>query len=957
MLQQVTIGRSLRFPGFIRLITALFVLLLAVSVQAGQIRVEYSFENPEMRTATIDNQIYDRIIINGAPNFGMPGEPALPAMGAQILIPYGVSVSDVQIIVEERVLIGSGYMIEPVGQPYPLSADPAKIIPPTPDAAIYSSTDAFPASRFDNMGEQSFRGYRILILKLRPTEYVPASGELYYYPKLTVVVNTAEGEKSLPLFRGMPEDEAEVMKKIDNPDAVYSYVAAPKAGGGKNFDLLMIVDPILATFFQPLKDYHDTTGIITDMVTTDDIGGNDPHTLRDYIRDRYLIDGIQYVLIGGDDDLFPAIDLYVVPWENSEYVDYDMPGDHYYGCLDGTYNYDGDEYWGEPTDGEGGGEVDLIAEVYVGRASVSSAPEAYNFMIKSVAYLACEDPYLDNVLMVGEHLGFSGLGEYGGYSSDEIIDYAETHGYATYGVPSKAYNVEKLYDLTYPGNDWPASEFYNRVNSGTHIVNHYGHCNTSWALKMTNNDALNYFNGYNYCFIYSQGCYAGNFDDAECWAEYATIKDDQGAFAVVMNARYGWGNGSTDGPSQKFNREFWDAVYNPDEAMPELSRANQDSKEDNIYRIDGSCMRWCFYQLTLFGDPTIAFKTVNTLAFDYPTGIPSVLTVDTPMLFDVDVLELGGGSLVPGSATLHYKINGGNVQTAAMTLKSATGYEATLPALSCGDQIEFYVSADEATVGTIYDPDPSEPHTAIVSAETVVAFSDDFETDLGWVSSGGLWARGVPTGSGGDSGPPDPNEGCAGGPSVYGYNLNGDYDNAMPAYHATSPAIDCRGLHNVHLKFWRWLGVEGPAYDHAVVSVSNNGTDWVTVWENPATIADNFWTEVDYDISATADDQETVYVRYTMGETDYYTRYSGWNIDGVRLLSYNCILFVCGDANGEGNINILDITFLINYLYKDGPAPNPEASADVNSDGGINILDVTYLINYIYKDGPLPDCP
>ena len=63
---------------------------------------------------------------------------------------------------------------------------------------------------------------------------------------------------------------------------------------------------------------------------------------------------------------------------------------------------------------------------------------------------------------------------------------------------------------------------------------------------------------------------------------------------------------------------------------------------------------------------------------------------------------------------------------------------------------------------------------------------------------------------------------------------------------------------------------------------------------------------------------------------------------------------MAGDANGDDIINILDITCLIDYLYKGGPAPIPEASGDVNCDAIINILDITYLINYLYKDGTEP---
>jgi hypothetical protein len=64
----------------------------------------------------------------------------------------------------------------------------------------------------------------------------------------------------------------------------------------------------------------------------------------------------------------------------------------------------------------------------------------------------------------------------------------------------------------------------------------------------------------------------------------------------------------------------------------------------------------------------------------------------------------------------------------------------------------------------------------------------------------------------------------------------------------------------------------------------------------------------------------------------------------------------CGDANSNGLVNVLDITFIINYLYKHGASPNPIQIADVNSSGMINALDVTYLINYLYKHGPTPNC-
>jgi len=69
-----------------------------------------------------------------------------------------------------------------------------------------------------------------------------------------------------------------------------------------------------------------------------------------------------------------------------------------------------------------------------------------------------------------------------------------------------------------------------------------------------------------------------------------------------------------------------------------------------------------------------------------------------------------------------------------------------------------------------------------------------------------------------------------------------------------------------------------------------------------------------------------------------------------------------GDANNNGSwANILDITYLISYLYFNGPAPPCIYEGDPNGDCAINILDIIYCIDFLYNDGPVPicaeDCP
>ena len=52
-----------------------------------------------------------------------------------------------------------------------------------------------------------------------------------------------------------------------------------------------------------------------------------------------------------------------------------------------------------------------------------------------------------------------------------------------------------------------------------------------------------------------------------------------------------------------------------------------------------------------------------------------------------------------------------------------------------------------------------------------------------------------------------------------------------------------------------------------------------------------------------------------------------------------------GDVNGDGKVNVSDVTTLINMIL--GITPTDEARADVNNDGKVNVSDVTTLINII----------
>ncbi|UCD64443.1 MAG: hypothetical protein JSW34_03145 [Candidatus Zixiibacteriota bacterium] len=85
------------------------------------------------------------------------------------------------------------------------------------------------------------------------------------------------------------------------------------------------------------------------------------------------------------------------------------------------------------------------------------------------------------------------------------------------------------------------------------------------------------------------------------------------------------------------------------------------------------------------------------------------------------------------------------------------------------------------------------------------------------------------------------------------------------------------------------------------------------------------------------------------------------SIVGDRLYAYVSTQYCCevpGDADHSGQFDILDLDFLIGYLYRNGEPPTCYEEADPNGDGIISILDLDYLSDFLYRGGPAPvPCP
>ena len=594
--------------------------------QADDRLIELTYSTPGLqKTATgrlLNGREQERLQLGNAPRTGLPGRPVLPVIPASILLPAGMTVESIEVTGSDKALLPGTHVVEYGETPVPLVPG-ARVDKVKPDPAIYASADIYPAQLYDLVGVQRRRGCAVLLVNLHPVEYVPASGTVSWYGSMSVRVTLAKDSTRHPL-RYRPDPVRPIGSSVDNPDTATTYkeeedddrsIRPNACDPSESYAYVIVTGEELKNATGPcaltnLLAYRQSAGLSAKIVTMTEVaagytGVDSAEQLRNFIADAYNNWETDYVLLAGDTNIVPMRKLRCTASGETD----DIPSDLYFQCLDGTYNYDGDSLWGETTDGEAGGDVDLVADVYIGRASAENTNEMANFVYKTLAYEQESEgaDYLHTALMCGEHLGFGGDSEYAWPSMEEIRCGSSSAGYTTVGFTnSPLFTVDTLYDTeTYT---WEKTNLLETINSGQYsIINHLGHANYNYVMKFYNADADALTNNH-FLFAYSQGCIPGNFE-VDCVAEHLTTSTRHGMYAVVFNSRYGWGTyNSTDGPSQRFDRQFWDAYFG--ENMMSLGALNADSHEDNLWDINGTCIRWCYYESNLLGDPQTRMRGI-----------------------------------------------------------------------------------------------------------------------------------------------------------------------------------------------------------------------------------------------------------------------------------------------------------------------------------------------------------
>ncbi len=578
---------------------------------ALEIKKTIRFDKAALQFSNLEN--YDRITMPGLELEQIPGSPQLPVCIFHWTFPQQRVVQIEISSVRQEILPGK-YFILPGQPPQTLTSLSVQknITLQAPDISIYSSAVPYPQEIIKNLGSGRFQGTEVVALAVYPLQYLPAEKKLIFYSEIELKLVL----ESAPVLQP-PAILTKGLTKLAENCLLPELGSEPE---NEPFDeyypYIIITSKIYRDSFLPLAQWKTQKGLNTKIVELSTIlndytGRDDAEKIRNFIKYAQSNWGTTWVLLGGDTDVVPARSAFAMDCQYGARPDENaIPCDLYYADLDGDWDANGNNIFGEVAD-----TVDLYPEVYLGRAALNSVSEAEAWVNKVIQYE--KNPsltYLKKLLFLCQVLWDVPYTDTG-IGKDRIEERY---------LSENNYSITKLYESLENLNKTSALQ---QLNAGQNIINHSGH---AWwtvlslgdgSLKDTDMLALN--NRNRPSTIYSIGCWPAAID-YDCVAEAFLANPNGGGVAFIGNSRYGWGSPGNPGYgySDRFDEKFFYFLFNQKtnsigEALA-LAKAFYVpfARQENVYR-------WCLYEINLLGDPEMPLWTdePESLQVDFPKTI------------------------------------------------------------------------------------------------------------------------------------------------------------------------------------------------------------------------------------------------------------------------------------------------------------------------------------------------
>lgn len=674
-------GRFSHLRSFPMLILALS--LLAPGAAAATLVRTFTF-SPADLTVSADERGYARYALAGGAPWGAPGAPELPALSVLVDLPEGTRAVAVRATAGDFLVVGDGRLARPAQAP---ARSSTAAVWTEPDAALYAETSwtTGPAALLGHSGHM--RGRALASLVLLPLQVVPATGEARLATRIEVEIDTTPDPQALVRQRVVPEwDEAmdrglgELVARGPEAsrqglDAGRRWGTAParglqlggveaQAGAGTTrpfaptalpstlgspVEYLIITDEAMEPTLQLLADWKTEKGTPAVVRTVEFIEANYPfgvdraERVRMFIRDAYTQWGTLWVLLAGDTPVIPTRYAHTTFFGSA-----DLATDLYYSDLDREWNADGDSLFGEGyidvnTPGD---NVDLLPDVYVGRAPIETPTQAETFVQKILPYE--QDPasgYLCRGLFFAEVL-FPQNWKPG----DTIASDGATIAEHAISRLSGCIQPRRLYEnyTAFPGAlALTKRAVIDSMNTGFNLLHHVGHgYRNSMSVgdsALTNSDILALQNGDKVAgLLYAINCTSAALD-FESISEEFILAPNGGAASIIGSTNYDF-PATGDG----YQNEFYDLLFQ--NAYTRIGEAQALQKVPFVgFSSFDNVQRWTQMTILMFGDPEMRLWTEEPL--DLVVSHPATMSLrDTSVTVSV---QRGGSPLANATVCLY----------------------------------------------------------------------------------------------------------------------------------------------------------------------------------------------------------------------------------------------------------------------------------------------------------------
>ena len=563
-------------------------------------------------TYNFDEGSYQSVMVSGMELTNTYGSPVLPYSKVLFNIPQGEQILDVHVRSGSSESI---YGLDVVPGPKPVAIYGNM----TPDNGLFFNPEFYGS---ESLLPRQLVGSEIvhhgseqaLMITLNPLQY--NSMEKYAVLHSEIIIDVTYSDL-------ISHDDVTFNGWSDNDGTNYTIITS---------DAFL---PVLSDFI----DWKTSLGFKVQVVTVNDIlstyaGRDNPEKIRSFIKAAYTENETEYFLLIGDCDIVPVREV-VDPAGGPGLDNGTEPSDLYYECLDGDWDSNLNNQFGEMDD-----NVDLFPEVKVGRLPVQTPSQAQHTLQQIISY--AKDPVAgdwlnDFMLIAVDCFGFG----------DGVV--------MTEGEVNEKYLFDSFFDVFryYPTDgSLSTSNIVSKINSGVNIIDFFDHgAYDVWASALGVDDVLNLNNGNKSFFAFAMACETAAFDveSVEPVIGEAFFRNPNGGASAYIGAtRVAWaGYNCFDG----LHNKFWDFFLQ--DALANRAASPKDALQSAINYMattfdttNGPTLE-TIYQAIYFGDPSLTlYWKDNVTTITEPVEVNQVVNLNEtcltynnlPIQDNVDVL-------------------------------------------------------------------------------------------------------------------------------------------------------------------------------------------------------------------------------------------------------------------------------------------------------------------------------